>query len=270
MAYYGLSSWIVAALQPAEAIAAIAAAGFRSVELSDDQAPLVRAWEADPVSVTADLAAAGLTLSSVHSPMNGRFLDLADTRDRLLSVDADLEYLELMAACGVPEMVLHPISAWQTPPAADLSAFRADIVDSLSRIAARAAALDLRLAVENLGGISASMTGVLDLIAGFEAHVGLCLDVGHAVQNGLDPFVEVGTALDSGRLFSLHLHDVDEAGVDHFLPGEGDVALDTIMAELDHRCFTGLRTLEIARAEDDVATRVLQAGQVRARWEMAP
>lgn len=267
MACYGLSSWIAARLSPTDAIAAISAAGFTQVELSDDQAPLVRSWEADPVAVTGQMRDDGIRLTSVHSPLNGRFLDLVDERSRLASIAANMVYLDLMAACGVPEMVLHPVSAWQTPPPTDLGAFRADIVDSLARLAARADDLGLRLSVENLGGISASMSGVLDLIVDFDDHVGLCLDVGHAVQNGLDPLHETRIALQSGRLFALHLHDVDAAGVDHFLPGEGVVDLPAILAELDRADFAGLRTLEIARAEERVAERILQAGAVRACWE---
>lgn len=268
MGTYGISTWITSLLPPQQAAAALAAAGFRRVEISGAvDAAMVVAFETDPVPLIEMLGDFGLTVASVHSPVAGRFLDLPDESERLASVDANLRYLDLMARCGVPEIIIHPISSDAKLTGDERAVLMARVTDSLQRLADPAAALGLRLAVENLFGLSSTMFELLDLIAPFGGHVGLCHDIGHTVQARLDPLAETRSALRSGRLFSLHIHDVNAAGADHFIPGEGKVDLAAIMAELDVAGFLGLRTLEIARSDEQIEQRVLQAGQVRARWE---
>lgn len=267
MATYGISTWITALLAPEQAAAALAAGGFRRVEISGAiGSPVVEAFEQDPVALTHRFNCCGLTVASVHSPVAGRCLDLPNDADRLASVEANLRYLDLMSRCGVPEVIIHPNSTDALPAGAERAATIARVSDSLQRLAEPAAALGLRLAVENLFGLFSTMSSLLDLIAPFGDHVGLCHDLGHSVQSGLNPLTETRLALHSGRLFSLHIHDVTAAGADHFIPGEGVVELDGLVAKLDESNFVGLRTLEIARADEQIEQRVLQAGAVRARW----
>jgi len=273
MIQYGISSWIATRLAPAEAIAALAAAGFRRVELSDDDAPLVQAWEADAVAVTAALAAAGLTVSSIHTPVPGRYLDLPDDAARRASVQANLDYFAKMAAAGVPEMVVHPISNAAGLKGVALAEAQARVRDSLLTLADAAGECGLRLAVENLGAnaaLAGSLQSLLALIEGLDAHVGLCHDIGHTVQAGLDPVAEVQGALPSGRLFSLHLHDVNAELRDHFIPGEANLDFAPYLAELSGHSFAGTRTLEIAPKPGDVAERLRLAAALRERWETLP
>lgn len=264
MATYGLSSWLCARLPLTEALEALTDAGFTQVELSDEQSSLVQAWEADPVALVAQAREVGIRVRSVHTPEAGRFLDVADEARRVDSVAANLRYLDLMAASGVPDLIVHPTSG---APGSDVTAYRAAIHKSLETLSAAAAERGLRLDVENLPWQACAIADVLQMIAACGDHVGVCHDVGHSVQSHLDPVAETRLALRSGRLFSLHLHDVDATLKDHYLPGEGTVALPGILAALDDSGFAGLRTLEIARAEEGVAERVAQAGQVRAQWE---
>lgn len=131
------------------------------------------------------------------------------------------------------------------PEPAAAAAARQRIQASLRSLADAAAERGLRLAVENIGGLGTTIADLLPFIADLGPHVGLCHDVGHSVQAGLDPAAETAEALRSGRLFSLHLHDVNAANRDHFIPGEGVVDLAAILALLDEHGFTGIRTLEI-------------------------
>ncbi|MBU0610522.1 MAG: sugar phosphate isomerase/epimerase [Armatimonadetes bacterium] len=273
MPAYAISSWSAAPLSPNDAIAALAAAGFRRVELSDDASPLVRAWEADPVAVTADLAAAGLTVDSVHTPEPGRFLDLPDAAARQASIQANLDYFDLMTAAGVPEMVVHPISNAAGLTAETLAAAQGRVRDSLAQLADAAGEHDLRLGVENLGAneeLAGSLASLLSLIDGLGSHVGLCHDIGHTVQAGLDPVAEVELALRSGRLFSLHLHDVNAEKRDHYIPGEAALDFAPYLAALAAHSFAGLRTLEIAPGRGDTTERLRLAAAVRYCWEALP
>jgi len=273
MVQYGISSWIAAPLAPAAAVAALADAGFRRVELSDDASPLVIAWEQAPVAVTADLAGAGLTISSVHTPVPGRYLDLEDETARLASVQANCDYFALMAAAGVPEMVVHPISNAAGLTGAALAAAQRRVRDSLDRLADAAGERGLRLGVENLGAneaLGGTMDSLLALIEGLGDHVGLCHDIGHTVQAHLDPVAEGRVALESGRLFSLHLHDVDAQLRDHYIPGEACLDFEPYLAGLAGHTFTGLRTLEIAPGRGDTTERLRLAAGVRDRWAALP
>lgn len=269
MATYGISSWIAARLSPAEAIAALAAARFERVELSDDASPLVQAWEADPVAVTADLAAAGLSITSMHSPVPGRFLDVPDEAARAASIRANVRYLDLMAAAGVRELVVHPVSNAAGLTGDELAAARARVRESLEAVAEAAAERAIPLAVENLGPdeLSGTMASLLELIDGLGDDVGLCHDIGHSVQAGLDPVAEVEIALRSGRLRALHLHDVDASLRDHYIPGEGTLDFAPYLARLAAHQFAGVRTLEIAPKPVDIGERLALAAGVRDAWQ---
>lgn len=273
MGTYALSSWLVGRVSTAEAIRLLADNGFTQAELSADWAPIVMEWEQDPVGVCRQLAAAGITAPSVHSPEPGRFLDLADDEARQASVRENLRYFALMRASGVPEIIIHPISGAAGNDDAEWMAVPARTRESLEVLAAAAGEAGLRLAVENLGGggrPGSTMASILELIAGLGAHVGLCMDIGHSQQARLDLLAELDTALASGRLFTLHLHDVDPAGKDHYIPGEGVIDFGAYLGRLAAYGYDRGRTLEIAVAPaETVAGRVAQAGAVRAQWEAA-
>ena len=270
MINYSISSWVVRDLPLDEGIAALASAGFSSVELSADQCPLVQEWERDPVALCRRLEEAGISVPSMHCPEPGRFLDATDKTTRLDSIAANLRYLDHMAECGVEQIVIHPTGAGggasETP-----NASRARTLLSLQSLAERAGELGLELAVENIGfqqgRPDADMAGLLRIIDGLGDHVGLCLDIGHTEIAGLDIVAELTTGLQSGKLFTLHIHDVLPTGRDHAIPGEGRIDYEPFLTTLSAAGFTGGRTLEISPPEDNVANRVAQIADVKKRWE---
>jgi sugar phosphate isomerase/epimerase len=270
MARYGLSTWIVAELPLDEAIEALVASGFAQVELSADRSALVKAWEADPESVSARMVGLGFSLPSVHSPEPGRFLDARDEAEREASIAANLRYFDRMKACDIPEIVIHPISADWAALGEPRQVAWERIIDALSRLAERAGAMGLRMAVENLGAdpaLGASTASLLEMIAGLGDHVGLCLDIGHTVLAGLDPVAEWRTAVSVRKAFSLHLHDVDDRNRDHFVPGEGRVDFEAFLSEVDRAEFNGGRILEISPPASNVGDRLREVSSVRRRWE---
>lgn len=271
MSTYALSTWLVGHVPAQEAAGLLADAGFTQTELSADWAPIVMAWEEDPVGVCGQLAAAGITVPSVHSPEKGRRLDLPDDDERMASVEDNIRYFGLMEACGIPEIIIHPVSG---AAGADVEAWAAvpgRSRESLKALAEAAGRAGIRLAVENLGGNGwpgSTMASILEMIDGLGEHVGLCMDIGHSQQAHLDLLSELSTALSSGKLFTLHLHDVDPAGKDHYIPGEGCLDFGPFLGMLRAHGYDRGRTLEIAVAPvEQVAERVRQAAAVRERWE---
>ena len=269
MKQYAISTWIVEELDAEDAISLLTAAGFREAEISGGASPLLMAWEADPIATTRRLEAAGIAVRSIHCPRAGRHIDVEDDAARQASVAANVDYFRRMKACGVPEIVIHPTSSIDVSTEAQRDAARTRSRDSLERLAAHGAAIGVRMAVENLGREGRPGCCMADLIAMIDdlgPHVGLCLDVGHSGLAGLDIVHELTLALSTGKLFSLHIHDVNDDGRDHFMPGEGRLDFDTFVATLDSAGFDGVRTLEVKPPETDVAGRLAEAARVRDAW----
>ncbi|MDH7568641.1 MAG: sugar phosphate isomerase/epimerase family protein [Armatimonadota bacterium] len=269
---YAISTWIAAAAPGDEALALLAASGFSRIELSADACALVRAWEEDPVGTRRRLDAAGLQPISIHSPEPGRFLDHPDEARRDASLAANLAYLRGMEASDIPEIVIHPSHGGAFENEERRVASRRHARCSLEKLAEEARRRGLRLAVENLGGPNhpaARMEQLLSLIEGLGDHVGICFDVGHAEQARFSLLRELETALGSGKLFSLHLHDVLADNRDHFVPGEGRILFEPVIARLDHAGFSGGRVLEIAVAKNDLSGRLHQTYQAARRFMQA-
>lgn len=270
MARYGISTWIVGKLSTEEAIHALATAGFEELELSAGWAPVVQAWEREPARIMERLHAAGMSVRSVHSPEAGRRIDVEDNAERQASIRENLRYFDLMAESGIEEIVIHPTSSIPVDTPEQVEGARRRSIESLTILAGHAHPAGLRLQVENLGRHPRpghTLGELLEMVRGLGDHVGLCHDVGHSVQAGLDIVAEVRTALAAGKLFSLHLHDVDATLRDHYIPGEGTVDLTALLDELDRAVFTGGRILEIAVAETNARGRVRQAARVKEAWE---
>jgi sugar phosphate isomerase/epimerase len=142
----------------------------------------------------------------------------------------------------------------------------------LQALAEHAAPTGVKLAVENLTSKTvhrpgATMGEVRELIEGLGEHVGLCFDIGHAVQVGYDPVAELRDAGD--KLLSLHLHDVRPDGKDHFLPGEGVIDWREFLAALADVPREVLRCLEISPPADNIEARLQAVAALACRWEQA-
>ena len=266
---YGISSWIVGNLTANEAIERMAASGFKTVELSGAGPGLLQAWEDDPADVCRKLGSVDVHVPSIHSPTAGRYLDHADEAARRASVAANLVYMDKMRSCGIREIVIHPIGAGDFSTQEKSAESRTRSVESLKALAEYAGRMGIRLAVENLGsGMPGSTSAsLLGMIGGLGDHVGICLDVGHAEQAGLDLIRELRATTSAGKLFSLHIHDVNEAGRDHFMPGEGRIDWDAFISELDACVFQGGRILEISPPETGIVERLRRAAALKDVWE---
>ena len=271
MADYALSTWIVAKLPAQQALVTLAPAGFREVEISADRSPLGQAWEQDPRGVCESLAQAGMTTRSIHSPEAGRHLDVAAEAGRRASIEANVAYFPRMVDSGIPDIVIHATSSGGTSDREQWPAAQARAAESIAVLAELAAEAGVRLAVENIGTDplrpGASIASLLAMIEGLGDHVGLCLDVGHAEMAHLDLVSQVQAA--APKLFSLHIHDVDPAGKDHYIPGEGRIDFGEFLGALDATGSRALRTLEISPPEADPAGRLRQVADVRAAWTAA-
>lgn len=269
MNHYGISSWIVTHISADKAIEELAATGFKEIELSGTQSGLLKEWEDAPVNTFQKLASVGIDVPSIHCPIAGRRLDDPDDDIRFASINANITYLNKMKNCGIREIVIHPIGSGDYSTPENQAESRRNSLESIRELARYAGSLGVRMAVENLAPNKPghNVADLLEIIDGLGDHVGICIDIGHASIAGYDLMDELKMALSAGKLFSLHIHDVNESNRDHFIPGEGRIDCDALITELDTWDFKGGRILEISPPEENTVNRLRKAAAVKDKWE---
>ena len=267
---YSMSTCVAGRRPRQEALVALAAAGFRALELVGNPGHL-DGWTDDPAGLRRDLERLDLAPRSVH--LDSAAWDVAnpDAEIRERAVQAGLRSLHESAEVGAELVICHPNGRdphYAVYAPADIAASQARTRGALARLAEKAGRLGLRLALENLPSRNThrpatTMAEVLRLVDGLGTHVGLCQDVGHSNANGLDAAAECRAA--KGRLFALHLQDNDGLGEDqHLLPGQGTTGWLPFLRALQETGFSGLRTFEVQTAENLPATLATLAGIVSA------
>ena len=240
-----------------KAIAKIAAAGFREVEIWARAPQLdVADTNYDWGAVLQTLTDCGVKAKSCHAPFGPR-LDLS-SEDRSVTT-AGLKslgsLLEPCAKLGVETIVVHPNQAPNGQTKQQAEASKARIRQSMETAGDIARPFGLRIAFENMLSAGRSqpcgtMAQLYRLVDGLPSNVGLCLDTGHAFANGLDLADEVRAA--NERLIALHVHDNDGEIDRHWPPGRGAVDWLPFLETLRDTGFSGAWTLEIlARGDED-------------------
>ena len=139
-------------------------------------------------------------------------------------------------------------------------------LDELYTIADR---LGLRIACENLmsRGTPRPLCPVEQLRAFIDPYptsVGICLDTGHALVNGLNPASEARAAGD--RLIATHLQDTDGVEDRHWVPGAGRINWEELTSTLREIDYPGLWTFELNAPAGDPASMAAAAHQVAMVW----
>jgi 2-keto-myo-inositol isomerase len=168
-------------------------------------------------------------------------------------IEKDCGWLaQLAQAIGCPCIVVVPSPK---PEGVTWAAVREGTAEALRRLAGVAAPYGVKLAFEFLAPANCS---VRTLAQGSEVvratgrdDVGLVLDTYHFFVGGSS--WESLDELDLGRLFLVHINDVDDypldtlTDADRLLPGEGILPLSRILASLKGRGYSGACSLEVMR-----------------------
>jgi len=249
---YGISTSVLGKMDREESLRALVAAGFAIVELAGPES--LDGWISDPVAIRHQLEAMGLRAASVHLPPAAWNVADPDDAARRAAVDVALASLPKAAAVGAEVAICHPNGPNETFTEQGRDASLARARESLEEMAAAARAAGIRLALENiphrhLPRPGSAMADILALIDGLGDHVGVCLDAGHSNANGFSAADDARLA--GKRLFALHIQDNDGRGDDqHLIPGEGTTDWAAFLAALEDTGFRGVRTFEVAAAED--------------------
>ena len=122
---------------------------------------------------------------------------------------------------------------------------------SVEEVAARAAEVNVRVALEVMPNSLSSAAAICHLIEdeleGLD--VGICLDYGHAnIMGDLSDAIETV----SGHLWTTHVHDNDGRSDDHRVPFAGRIDWDAAMMETQKIGYDGVLMFEVANTGDPI------------------
>lgn len=270
---FGISTQLVRAdrLSPAPLLA-IAAHGFRSVELYAARDHFDYRNSNSVADLQQWLAAAALELTSVHAPT----LVSPDGEDRdtlidLGSPDGDVrefavaeveQALFVARRIAFKTLVVHLSAVSRSSGPGSYS--RDGARRSLETLAASAAPLGVRLAIEVLpaehshpGALVHFIEDVLDV-----SDVGICLDLGHAHIHG-DVIDAVETVAE--HLIAVDLHDNHRRADDHLVPFGGNMPWAEVMMSLLKVGYEGPLTFELNGARGGLTQILERASKARER-----
>jgi D-psicose/D-tagatose/L-ribulose 3-epimerase len=252
---YGVCNWIFGDEDLAATAAFLAQAGFDGLELKGD---LQLYRPADVVDVLGDHGLAVLSLTPED-------VDLAhpEPRVRAEALDYYLHLLDFAAAVGAPVVSCHG-AVGRVRALAAIEEEYAYLLAGVQRIAARAAELNLRLAMEVLNRYESHLLNtaaqavqfvadVADVADVSASNVGILLDAYHMNIEEADPAAAI---LDAGEhLFLFHAADSNRQAV-----GRGHTDFPALMGALRQVGYAGDIVIECTAAGPDPFTPVKGPG----------
>ncbi|HZJ30073.1 MAG TPA: sugar phosphate isomerase/epimerase family protein [Vicinamibacterales bacterium] len=238
----------------------IAAHGFEAVELFATRAHFDYHDDHARAQLAEWLSDTRLQLHSVHAPAfealrHGRWVGALsnassnESRRRAAIAEAEAA-LALVAHVPFQYLVTH-IGVPMTEAGSGADNQRHAARRSVEDLAALAAKVNVRVAVEVIPNSLSSASDLLDLIEedldGLD--VGVCLDYGHAHLMG-----DVGESIEtlSGHLLTTHVHDNDGKRDDHLVPFAGSIDWDAAMMSTQKIGYDGIFMLEVGDTGDPV------------------
>lgn len=177
----GVASYTLRKFSLDEAIAMTKEAGVRYICLKDMHLPL-KSTPAERQEARKKIETAGLAL------MGAGVIYMKNNEEEVRG------YFEYAKDAGVPTIVCSPDP---------------DALDTVEKFAKQ---YDIRIAIHNHGPTDKkypSPLDVLKLIKNRDAHMGICIDVGHTVRIDQDPVPIIEEC--ASRLYDFHMKDVTEA-----------------------------------------------------------
>jgi sugar phosphate isomerase/epimerase len=177
----GLTSYTLRKFSLDQAIAMTKAAGVRYISLKDRHLPL-QSSTTERREAREKVEAAGLVL------LGGGVIYMKNDEPQIRG------FFDYAKDAGMPTLICSPDP---------------DALDTVEQMARQ---YDIRIAIHNHGPGDKkypSPRDVMRLIKNRDAHMGLCIDVGHTVRIGEDPVEVIGEC--APRLYDLHIKDVTAA-----------------------------------------------------------
>ena len=209
----------------------------------------------------------GVWARTVHPQIDNVNLAATDEAVRSGAVATVASCFEPFAELGGFAAIVHPTG--RDIRAEDLDLHIGAFRRSLDTLTAKAEELGIRLACENLQhkGQPRPLCRMEDLrrvVDDYPSTVGICLDTGHANNNGLDPADEARIA--GERLIALHMQDTDAVEDRHWPPGLGTVNWRRVSAALIEIGFDGAWTFEVRAGVSGPAATAALVRRIADAW----
>ena len=224
---------------PAKALATIAAAGFRYIQIPNDPE-----WNA----LVGTVSALGLEVRQVHGSLSNAACSL-DENERKQAVANETERMRAMAVYAPCPYVIHYLPRYHDPKRRE--AYRRSVEELLTP----ATALRFSLAVETVpfkplkDERFADSAEVAAFVRSFQSNrVQACLDLNHA--NIREDLVQVAKNL-QGIIACVHISDNHGAKEEHLLPGEGTLDIPRAFKAIRDAGFKGPLNLEASISDTD-------------------
>lgn len=204
----------------------------------------------DSVELYKKAADAGVTISSIHLPFGGGWLDPAgrDPDGRVKYVNMQCELIEAAAKCGIRIAVVHPSAE---PYAEEERPERLALaMDSIGKLTKKAVSCGMTLALENLPRTCLCRTHE-DMVKFLDAipDLRVCYDTNHCL---IEPNVDYIRAIGE-KIVTLHVSDYDFIDEKHWLPGVGKNPWAELLSVLEEVNYSGKFTYEVGASPAEVA-----------------
>ena len=237
-----------------DALRRLSALGWKDVELSTEH--IVEALQDADGQKHLDkvrelLEKEGIKAWQIHTKID---LNVAhpDPALRARELDTALRCLEIAHALDIPCAVIHPGGGQGHGAEKEREEIVRLNVEAFKRLCERAGKLEVRVCVENMGGIGEDgrrifggyifeLQEIMDRV-GSEA-LGICFDTSHANMMKLDLPEEIRACGD--RLYATHISDNDGSGDQHRMPFCGNIDWLAVIGALKEIGYAGLFNLEI-------------------------
>lgn len=256
-----------------EHLARIAAYGFEAVELFATRSHFNYHDESAIAALDQWLSDTGLALTSVHAPIAGSFTNgqwggvlsnaLTDQAGRHMAVRESEAALRIAQRIPFETLAVHlgsPTAFAQPGDNNRTSAFR-----SAEEISRAAEAVGVHVAFEVISNDLSSPTALVTFIERDldAAHVGVCLDFGHAHLMGDVPDA-IETAAE--HVIATHVHDNRGRHDDHLAPYLGSINWDMALTTMQKIGYDGTYLMELANTGEP-ETVLDEARRARQRFE---
>jgi len=183
----------------------------------------------EKVEVLEDLVQSlSVSMVQMHAPYGDldRWLGSSREGERRRGIDLVKRWLGYANQLGVEVLVMHSAIGELAAQADSISAVKSNAESNLkvfSELSKHAKDCGVKVAVENrLETIYGCMIAdLLQIVKADPDNLGICLDTGHAIINGISPAIAAEQARDA--LIATHVHDNDGYSDQHLPPLMGNV-----------------------------------------------
>jgi len=231
MADWGFDTWIYEMLPIEKALERLQHFGVKYGEYTNEHFDRIKDLEKldEKIKELADVVPSlSMSMIQLHAPYGDldKWLGSSHEGDRRRGIDLVRRWLGYANRLGVGILVMHSAIGEHTAQTDSISAVKSNAEVNLkifSELSKHAKDFGVKVAVENRleTTFGCMIADLLPIVKADPDGLGICLDTGHAIVNGISPALAVKQARDD--LIATHVHDNDGYRDQHLPPLMGNI-----------------------------------------------